>query len=485
MLVFLVFLSYAKIGEGIRHACIYRNFYINCNKAGLTALPKIETTVSEAVFSNNGVTTLTGVLYDNVEILDVSGNRIRTLNWTSTGLTHFNISRNPLWKVTRLDAPNLKEIDLSSCGLSMLNENFFNGTPSLVELHVSNNPLKKIVDNNLHILIANNCRLTGIPFMPQVHTVEVSGNPYLTSILTTSSMKVIKASNCKLSSIHLNSALSYLDISRNEISELKLNDNIEVLIASWNFLRSIDLDKDTLKTVDLSNNVLNRISVKLPSLESLDLAKNPIIELRVLCNSCHLDCSFCQVKTYSFYRVKFLNLSYNNLETVELGNVESVDLRHNLIKEFSSDADFFDLRHNVLRDVEKVSVTGVGYVGGNPWPCHCDTLKRLRPASKDVKLCELAWDDCYAKVKKKGNLQPFVIGFVVLVVLVLLIYIIRVRFKIIRNRARDEVTHEEITTINRADPADELPSYEQALRMAKPDWTSRESLRSSRDERQN
>uniref|UniRef100_A0A0K8SB88 Uncharacterized protein n=1 Tax=Lygus hesperus TaxID=30085 RepID=A0A0K8SB88_LYGHE len=441
----------------------------DCSTQNLEFAPPIPPQVESAALNDNQIRSIDPILPPALQDLDLSNNALNHLELNSGSLFSLKVSGNPLLTL-KLNLSGLVVLNASSCSISFLPPGFFELLPRLEVLDLSGNEkLRAIPPNHLQQLFIQKTYIRSLPSMPNLVSLDVSNNFQLLNLQTGETLKKLKAANCSLLGVILNRGLLYADLSSNQISTLKIHEDLEYLDASNNSLNTLDIANARLHTANLADNKLTDLRVSSRYLNKMDLSRNPIIELSVHCSQCSVDCSFCQVRKVDMTNVKSLNLQYNNIQKIVVEGVKEVDLRFNLLTEIALTADAFDLRHNSLADPKKVDIQGIGYLADNPWTCQCEGLKELRVRSKDQQLLcgGQTFESCFSGPRKTSHSAwvTLLVAIVLLVVFMLVLYFIR-------------LTSKEPTSVPPQDPAeceevyrnDALPTYEEALRMSKPEW---------------
>ncbi|XP_073974188.1 uncharacterized protein [Rhodnius prolixus] len=365
--------------------------------------------------------------------------------------------------------------------------------PSLEVLDVSHNPLKIIhpLSGNLKQLYIQGCLFHKITFnLPELEFLDVSFNRYMTILKLESNLTTLKASHGSFYQAELAlPKLKVLDISHNKLSQVYFNNPcLEILDISWNSLRSLDLVNVALITLDLSHNMLDELQLSISDLIFLNVSFNPMSVLKVYSGSLRVvDCASCKLQYIDLPPVQTLNLSRNSLERF-VGEATYLDLSYNLLVNFKGKSKFVDLRGNRLSLPKKVEITGNALLGNNPWLCKCEdkALKDLYLKAVDKVICASpegrSWESCFAtklpKYMKDYPWIPLVVSGVLTALVVICAYAMKRRLWTDRSSPTQPSQDFEETVQIRERLEDRLPSYEEALLMNKPRYSTSNNRRS-------
>ncbi|KAF6202907.1 hypothetical protein GE061_003314 [Apolygus lucorum] len=449
----------------------------DCSAQSLEFAPPIPPQVESAALNDNQIRSIDPNLPPALQDLDLSNNALNHLELNSASLFSLKVSGNPLLTL-KLNLSGLVVLNASSCSISFLPPGFFELLPLLEVLDLSGNEkFRAIPPNHLQQLYIQRTYIRSLPAMPNLVSLDVSNNFQLLNLQTGDTLKKLKAANCSLIGVILNRGLLYADLSSNQIVSLHIHEDLEYLDASNNSLNTLDIANARLTTANLADNKLTDLRVSSRYLNKIDLSRNPMIELSVHCSQCHVDCSFCQIRKVDMTNVKSLNLQYNNIQKIVIEGVKEVDLRYNLLTEINLVADTFDLRHNSLADPSKVDIRGTGFLADNPWICQCEGLRQLRDRSKDQHLLcgGQTFESCFSGPRKTSHSAwvTLLVAVVLLVVFMLVLYFIR-----LTSKEPTSVPQQDASECEEVYRNDALPTYEEALRMSKPEW--RQGRNSSR-----
>lgn len=282
----------------------------------------------------------------------------------SAGLINLELQGNPLEEVEGpfIAIRSLLYLDISSCNLKTLNDQFFNNLTHLATLDLSENPLVSISNkvfhplNSLETLKLNNCNLTHIAdhafeTLSNLKNLDLSGNNFY----DTNWLQVLQ--NLVL--------LEYIDLRNSGITSLSDNmfDNnqyLRTLILAENNLAGLNVGQTTGNLQDLDTLDLSDCNLTLPlsedaftnatKIRNLYLSSNTLfasdllLALSPLTNLHKLSLSNCGLSRLpdtfdKFKSLQELDISHNPLndafvkllaplETLEYLNMGSSNLSH-------------------------------------------------------------------------------------------------------------------------------------------------------------
>ncbi|XP_049770853.1 chondroadherin-like protein [Schistocerca cancellata] len=331
---------------------------------GGAALSGVGATLSRLRLSDNRLSALQGPLHlPQLRLLDISANRLTEVPPLSnlTSLLHLNLSSNPqlgpaLGGSALRSLHQLQVLDLSSVGLKHVTPALLETCPNLRTVSLKGNQLQEVPEGAFAAL-------------RNLTTLDLSENAILNvragAFSGLSSLRVLRLQGNRISAFKGEffrgtepTALEELDVSRNELSyvfpsalkrthpllrELRAADNrlsffpAAELISSLQFLDTVDLSGNNLKTVD------DLDFARLPRLRRLLLARN-VIE------------SVSEAAFHNSTQLQELDLSDNRLERIGerllegLLRMARLDLSGNLLSELP-EAVFERARLHALEDV--------------------------------------------------------------------------------------------------------------------------------------
>nr|XP_050851752.1 uncharacterized protein LOC127064573 isoform X1 [Vespula vulgaris] len=292
--------------------------------------------------SNNLLNEIPVELFDNngLETLRVSGNNLSTLAIIrASKLTTLEAARNKIKVIAKDDlsgVPLLDQLVVSSNGMKRIHQHAFMNLDQLIYLDVSDNKLTSWTEHHLRtnprlqiLLMNNNPDLGSLPVF------KTTGLEY-----DTYSTYRLECSNCGLERLEPQTfdempALTKLNLSKNRLTSLP--NGLFKLLTS---LRELDLSENLVETLD-ANMFRGAIS-----LMKINLSGNPLVTLQVtpflLTPSLNkLDVSRCELeRVWSEARVpleslRFLSVRGNLLRRITLEELKAMpklsalDLSHN------------------------------------------------------------------------------------------------------------------------------------------------------------
>lgn len=325
------------------------------------------------------------------------------------------LQNNPLKHVNTgpfLNCRSLLYLDISNCGLSHLNDEFFDQVPFLTTLYLSGNPLTDISLRLLSSLVTleelklSQCNLTHLhpEFLHDlIHLklLDLSGNHFQEIDWTTILSGLPRLENLNLQRSGLrglpdnvfgnNTWMRYLDLSDNDLSETDigttLGDNLKNLnhlnLGNCN-LRSLDENSfsnaEKLKTLHLcNNNLLPRelLTALIPlkelttlSLRNCSLTRLPKNIFENLTDLRDLDISWNPLSNVfeellqPLQQLEYLNMGYSNLKKLAKNTFSQTT---NLKKLVLSGNKLGDLETGLLKELTKLETLEINHCGlGNP-----------------------------------------------------------------------------------------------------------------------
>lgn len=298
----------------------------------------------------------------------------------SPGLITLELQNNPLEEVSGhlLNCRTLLYLDLNTCGIRHLNNEFFHNTTNLNKLDLSYNPLGRIEPGpfdhlkNLEYLKLSSCNITHISYEAFAHLENLRELEMAENDLRTLGWTSVLAPLVRL---------EHLDIRKTGITNLPgdafaKNHYLRQLVLADNELRHLDIAETlghnlhNLQSLDLSNcKLMHELSeesfTNASKLRVLNLNGNPIFAadltaaLRLLPTLHKLSLSDCGMRR--------LPNAFNVLE-----NLEELDISHNPL------SDAFVSLLNPLKSLEylDMSYCNLGHVGSNTF-AQMTSLKKL------------------------------------------------------------------------------------------------------------
>ncbi|XP_046821563.1 uncharacterized protein LOC124425357 [Vespa crabro] len=320
--------------------------YINLSRNRLKEIEKTLfdplNNLLEVDLSNNLLNEIPIELFNNnsLETLRVSGNNLSTLaNIRASELTTLEAARNKIKVIAKDDlsgVPLLEQFIVSSNGMKRIHQHAFMNLDQLTYLDVSDNKLTSWSEHHLRtnarlqvLLMNNNPDLGSLPVF------KITGYEY-----NTYSTYRLECSNCGLERLEPQTfddmpALTKLNLSKNRLTGLP-NDLFKFLFS----LQELDLSENLIATLEPN---MFRGAV---TLMKINLSGNPLVTLQVapflLTPSLNkLDVSKCELeRVWSEARVplkklRFLSVSGNLLRRITLEELKAMpklsalDLSHN------------------------------------------------------------------------------------------------------------------------------------------------------------
>lgn len=347
-------------------------------------------TVTDLVFSNNGVTKMPRTAFQKMRSLtyiDLSGNRLREIEKTLfdplTALVDLNladnllndipielfdnsdlesliVSGNNLSTLAVIRASRLTTLEAARNRIKVIAKDDLSGVPLLDRLVVSSNEMKRIhqhafanLDQLTHLDVSNN-KLNSwtehhLRTNSRLQVLLMSNNPDLNALpvfktigfeYDTFSTFRFECANCGLDDLNPQTfdampALTLLNLSKNRISNLPNG-----LLKSLSTLRDLDLSDNLISSLDA--NMFRGAS----SLTKLSLAGNPLVTLQatpflLTPELSKLDVSRCELeRVWSEARtplksLRFLSIRLNLLRRITLEElkampkISAIDISHN------------------------------------------------------------------------------------------------------------------------------------------------------------
>lgn len=326
-------------------------------------LPSLKTLSLESNYIKE-LNTDFGIMFRNLTFLDLSNNRIKTINKIFKSLSKLEkiyLSNNAISNIekgTFLNQIDLKELYLDSNFISNLDKHLFESLSNLEILSLSNNKIHDTVNNsfyglsNLKNLQLDNNYLKSIIFnrINKLEELYLSGNLIEIIDLSTfnnyENLRVLDLSNNMIKSIPQNlflyaKTLESFSISNNNLDNFNLcNYNSSYLIALYlnNIKAEIKINKNlcldnfiNLEIIDLSNNFVEFDNTKL-------FTTNKRINEIYLSNINLTDIKFIDFEGLKFSKLDLshnLNMKYKILNMLENGilnyYVDEIKLKKNTL----------------------------------------------------------------------------------------------------------------------------------------------------------
>ncbi|XP_015600866.1 protein artichoke isoform X2 [Cephus cinctus] len=298
----------------------------------------------------------------------------------SPGLITLELQNNPLAEVEGhfLNCRPLLYLDLSSCGIRRLNNQFFHNTTNLNKLDLSNNPLGRLEPGpfdhltNLEYLKLKNCGLTYISpetfsHLENLRELELSENDLRSLSWTNLLAPLVRLELLNIRHCHItnlpgdafarNLYLRQLVLADNELWHLDVGNTLGHNLHS---LQSLDLSNCNLQD-PLSEEAFRNSS----GLRVLNLSGNPMSAGDLTAVLQHLP--KLHILSLSNCSLRKLPDAFNMLE-----HLEELDISHNPLN------DAFVSLLNPLRSLEylDMSYSNLSYVGNNTF-AQMTSLKKL------------------------------------------------------------------------------------------------------------
>lgn len=316
-----------------------REYNYDLNKDGFIQLSEALSFDTLKVLNEN-LDNFTGIeAFVNITYLNLSGNRITTLNLKPfSKLKYLYLSRNLLTGIDFTYQTKLKVINLDENKLSIID---VSAQDSLEYLNVSSNFLQ-------NVNLTKNFKL-----------------------------KVLKVNNNQIQNLNLNSNvfLEDLNLSTNNIANLDLTQNTKLIYfyADENRLVNLDLSQNmNLEWIGLSFNQLINCTVTSSKLVSLNLSNNKIsgnVNLNNFEKLLYLDLSNNLLTSLNSDSklLKKLIISNNSLDSINLSKYNQLtyaDISSNLKLNSICVNDLIFANDNFIKDSKVVWVTGCAKVSG-------------------------------------------------------------------------------------------------------------------------
>ena len=316
-------------------------------------------------------------LTENIVSLNISFNRLITLNQVHSKLTALNVSGNNISSIP----PTCKFENLTILDVSFnLLDNFdslADSFPNLQTLDVSYNKLVSLprLPEYIITVTANNNEISSldpdIGRLPALRSLYLFNNNLTSLPAMPESIDLIRADQNKIANVSSinTSKIEGLQLSDNELTEIPdvSSSNLLLLYLSGNKILSLDISKiaQSLNYIVLSKNSITTIPKELfslpqlqklilsdnkiteipeeiidsPMLVSLDVSSNPISWLPMLPSSLQTFFGFnCNFKDYPLSlrcakSIKIVNLSFNHIKEIpKLDGLSTLYISHNQLE---------------------------------------------------------------------------------------------------------------------------------------------------------
>lgn len=353
---------------------------LKCNECSTEQLPRTIFTsfkrLQRVDLSNSGIKSVSSQDIQpasELNTLDLSGNLIEQLSEprafaNATKLYHLDLSHNRLHSLdagTFNGITQLEVLLLDSNQLNFLAPNIFADLPELRTLQLNQNRIQSIqyehfqhnkllVELTLHENIMQTINDSMFDHLQQLQLLDLSDNILRSPIRLNMSAVSVRLRNNNITYLTVGIGIQRLNASGNQLTDANLTDavNLVRLNLSSNLLTQLWISLPQLRTLDATNNVIERIElIQTPKLRELSLASNKLKSLRNLTHLVDLvklDVSFnhladmelfafssmekleslslegvgltrIQFGTFSFqHRLKRLDISHNNFTALDL-----------------------------------------------------------------------------------------------------------------------------------------------------------------------
>ncbi|XP_061818720.2 transforming growth factor beta activator LRRC32 isoform X1 [Nerophis lumbriciformis] len=258
--------------------------------------------------SKNNIGTLAAV-----ETLDLSSNGLYT------GMSDFLIA----------DSPSLLELSLNSNSITKIAQNTFRGALSLRKVSLHNNVILEIEDGAFDSLD---------------HLTELDLSKNSITCITDFNLSRLKVLNLNQNSVEIFQStrstdvydLVFLDLSENKLARFPL-------LPANNTIRHLDLSRNQLQSVNMTDMLETKTLVVLNHLRYLDLSYNQLkdtpqsffhtmtsLEVLNMSNNCIDSFSICDKNLLP--AVTIINLNYNSLQRLSFGEATLQSLRQLLLQ---------------------------------------------------------------------------------------------------------------------------------------------------------
>lgn len=220
---------------------------------------------SELILTNNKIVTIPDISLVSISVLNMSCNCLSDvkLEHISNSITNIDLSSNNfnIFPISIFKLHQLKVLNLNNNNIGEIPDEIIE--TNLSSLSISINPIKKLskLPSSLFSFSACDCELENIDNIsacPSIQEIRVNGN-MLKKFPSIPTAKIISASRNQISRIPVLSSATHIDFSHN-------------IITSVNFLFSRNL-----KQVDLSHNKISTLDLSpCKSLLKLNVAHNPL-----------------------------------------------------------------------------------------------------------------------------------------------------------------------------------------------------------------
>ncbi|XP_063974249.1 leucine-rich repeat-containing protein 15-like isoform X1 [Diachasmimorpha longicaudata] len=418
------------------------NWVTDCSESNLTAVPYDELSPNVYILDMNGnnveqlrpfpqgiklrrlqmahnrLTELTHDSFAGLNYLldaDFSYNMIKRVDpeafRASPGLITLELQNNPLSEVDGhfLNCQTLLSLDLSTCGIRRLNNQFFHNTTNLNKLDLSGNPLERIAPGpfdhltSLEYLKLNNCSLSYISPEAFSHLETLRGLDMSNNSLKSITWTSVLAPLVRLENLNIGNT----GITNLPADAFAKNLFLQHLVLSLNELHHLDIENTlghnlhNLQTLDLSNCALqDRLSEDAfrnsSQLRVLNLSGNPMFAGDLTAVLRHLP---------KLHKLSLSNCSLRRLPDAfdVLEHLQELDISNNPL------SDAFVKLLNPLRSLEylDMSYCSLGYVGNNTF-AHMTELKKLILSGNKLHTLEA---DLFANLSRLESLELNNCGF--------------------------------------------------------------------------
>ncbi|XP_058811617.1 protein artichoke isoform X2 [Topomyia yanbarensis] len=303
----------------------------------------LDNTLLEIKMSYNKISTFRKIILPKLRRLDISSNSIDDLAVDAFhglgNLLYLNLSTNEhISQITRTmiyPLTKLQVIDISNCGLKVIQSDLFHNNTELRIVMLSHNHLKILEENTFMTL--NNLFSVDLS---QNEIVSIKPRTFINTInLRTLHLRGNKLKEFKADHFTSETAMEILDLSANEISTFapntfKIHPRLRRIILAKNkiqrFTPELVNTLNFLEVIDLSNNQLTMI-------DQLDFAR--LINLRELYFANNQIEVLSDMAFHNSTQLQIIDLSKNKLERLTerafegMIRLEKLDLSHNSLQE--------------------------------------------------------------------------------------------------------------------------------------------------------